>query len=380
MILRSHLELEWPLGISLRRGTGNDLGAALYVPGSTVRGALAEAYLEAHARQADAGFEDLFLKGRVRFGDLRINLADPWPLSARVCRDLPEEHRPADLLIAAAAHEAIAPECAACKAKRHFPGGFLKLRSGPPPVYCSEPIESRRVAHVQIQPELLRAQDTQFHTARILERDQVFEGSIWVDDGMAKELETLIGQERTLYLGRGRTRGLGRARLSTWPVRPRSTEEIESALKTLNGVAGCTSELSGKVVFICTLLSRTILYDRWLLARPVLDTSDIAKGLDSGECKYECKAHFARMCEVAGWHANAQLPKTGAAALEAGSAFLFATKERVADAHAEYRRLAGILAATELLGVGERCEEGFGEAVFCHPFHNELHMEQVEVA
>jgi CRISPR-associated protein Csx10 len=367
MILRTRLRLDWPLCISIRRAVGNELSSLQYVPGTALRGALAEEYLAANERRADAGFETLFLNGRIRFGDLRIDGADPWPLSARVCREV-ESHAPRDLLLAAAPeapHRQIKPVCPQCDAKRVYPGGYFKLHAGSPPEYQTVMVESRRAAHVQILPELLRAQEGQFHTARVLERGQDFEGAIWADDAAGAALLAFAGPERILYLGRGRTRGQGRVRLRLSNARPRTVREIQEALGSVQAAAARV--LPGKAVFICTLLSRSILYDRWLLARPVMETADIDPQLGN----YTMTTHFNRLGEVAGWHANAQLPKTGALAVEAGSSFLFVSNDDFPDLAAEHRRVAPLLQAAEERGIGERRAEGFGEVRFCHPFHSD---------
>jgi hypothetical protein len=77
------------------------------------------------------------------------------------------------------------------------------------------------------------------------------------------------------------------------------------------------------------------------------------------------------MATVGGWHARASLPKPEMDVIAAGAAFLFARKIALADREAEIQRLALLLADCRK-GVGERWEEGFGEASFCDPFHYSL--------
>ena len=75
------------------------------------------------------------------------------------------------------------------------------------------------------------------------------------------------------------------------------------------------------------------------------------------------------MIQLSGWNAQAQLPKSDTWAIAPGSAFLFKRKYE-GDPDAEFERLAQILAKAEE-GIGERWEEGLGEAVFCDDFHIE---------
>jgi hypothetical protein len=61
------------------------------------------------------------------------------------------------------------------------------------------------------------------------------------------------------------------------------------------------------------------------------------------------------------------MPKPDAAAIAAGSAFLFRKQINEAEREREYDALAPALAA--VTGIGERWEEGMGEAAFCDDFH-----------
>ena len=87
MILQVKARTDAPLALSLRRATGNDLETLTHISGSTLRGALAYAWLGAHGRPADppADFKKLFLSGEVRFGGLQLDGALSAPLSARAC-------------------------------------------------------------------------------------------------------------------------------------------------------------------------------------------------------------------------------------------------------------------------------------------------------
>ena len=73
------------------------------------------------------------------------------------------------------------------------------------------------------------------------------------------------------------------------------------------------------------------------------------------------------MMQLSGWNAQAQLPKSDIWAIAPGSAFLFA-RPFSGDRDKEIERLARVLEKAED-GIGERWEEGLGEAVFCDEFH-----------
>jgi hypothetical protein len=85
---------------------GNVTQTLSYIPGSAVRGMLAEFYLDRNG-DADETFERLFLSGEVTFGNLYLSIfggAFPTPLSARSCKHEPGfktelKHGVIDLLI-----------------------------------------------------------------------------------------------------------------------------------------------------------------------------------------------------------------------------------------------------------------------------------------
>jgi CRISPR-associated protein Csx10 len=156
-------------------------------------------------------------------------------------------------------------------------------------------------------------------------------------------------------------------RLSLEPWVSRFAEGTEGRVRNLNRRAGGIPEFAGKVVFSCLFVSRAILYDEWLCARPTLAEADLPAALVG----YEALSGFSRTEPVTGWHAAAKLPKFETEAISAGSCFLFFKDVAEPERKAEYARLAGVFDNLERQGIGERLDEGFGEVVFCHPFHAE---------
>src|SRR5713226_2311354 len=77
-----------PVCLAAAVPAGNLTRTLDYIPGSTVRGALAALYLES-GKPVDTTFEQLFLSGEVTYGNLYLNGAAPWPLSARSCKHEP---------------------------------------------------------------------------------------------------------------------------------------------------------------------------------------------------------------------------------------------------------------------------------------------------
>lgn len=368
MTWRASAYLETPLAISRQRATGNDLLTLEFIPGTTVRGALARLYLQTGAAE-DPQFVTLFLAEKVRFGDLRIDGCHPWPLSARRCAQHPE-HPVTDLLLRYGAQQEgtanIRRECSVCEAKLQQPQDYCRFNSDLNK-YESCEVAVRRVAHVAIDPELLRSRSGQFHSARVLTRNQKFEGRIWADSESSRVLEDFVGSSRNLWVGRGRSRGQGRVAFSIDPDDGASAEGLEQRIRSLNQVAAQAFPIfRNHILFSCTLHSAAILLDEWLLSRHALGPTDIAEEL----ADYTLLNSFTYQVDIAGWNAGpkAQLPKPEVRALAAGSSFLF-IRASAGDDEKEYRRLAQILAKIEDEGLGERREEGFGEVRFCLSFH-----------
>ena len=147
----------------------------------------------------------------------------------------------------------------------------------------------------------------------------------------------------------------------------RRVERMIGKIRVLNEAASRFAEFQGKVVFSCTLDSAALVYDRWLLSRSFLEAADL---LDE-PAGYTLASCFRRVADLSGWHAKGGLPKAETKVIEAGSRFLF-QGEAPADREAEYEKLARAFVNLEERGIGERLDEGLGEATFCRTLHSEL--------
>lgn len=368
MRYRAHAVTETPVAISLRRATGNDLDTQRFIPGTVLRGALAGVYLE--ERGLDVGFEALFLRRLVRYGDLRIADTRPWPYSTRQCSADPDRHPKSDNLLREAAGETCRRECAKCRSKLEIPHGYYRYRQPAeslPLQRATQTVRCHRLAHSQVDPAFLRAKPGQFHSSQLMDSGQIFEGFVHSKDAGEEALLKLIGDGRRLYVGRGRSRGQGRIRLSIYPEAGRTAERIGEKIRQMNEAARRFDQLRDSVLFSCTLDSAALVYDRWLCSRSFLDADDLSPDLNG----YSGQACFQGRVDLAGWHSTAGLPKAETVAIAAGSCFLF-RRNGVRDRDAEYARLAAIFADVEERGIGERLEEGLGEVTFSRTLHSEL--------
>ena len=377
MRYRVLLDTDSPLVISLDRATGNELGTARHIPGTAWRGAAAALYLEERKPanpEEDEDFAALFLRQRVRFGDLRCEGAKPWPLSARWCAQEREGHGARDLLIGTGRRDKLPLECEyesegkRCGAKLAQPDWFYRWREESPE---RQKVESRVTAHTAIANETLRVREGQFYSSEVVERGQRFSGELEVRDEAADVVKRrLADRQLALVVGRGATRGQGRVKVRLTAVEQekeqRERAELADRIRRLNEAYG----RPGEVAFTCTLLSPCVVYDRWLCSRLVLEAGDMAEaaGEQAALNGYELRAWYSRGVRISGWNDQAKLPKADVAAIGAGSGFLFSREIDESERETECQRLAEILGRART-GIGERWEEGFGEVEFCDEFH-----------
>lgn len=367
------LQMRSPLAISLGRATGNQLQTARHIPGSVWRGAVAAAFIREHDlgenAHKDPDFSLLFLQQKVRFGDLLPSASRPWPLSARWCKQQREQHRIIDLLVGDPDSPNRPLECVEesqnqqCGSKLSPPDGFYSGGGRQPRPVA---LRLRLTAHTAIENSSLRARSAQFFTTEVLESKHEFNGWLWAAPEVKDLLARVFRQsEQELFLGRGTTRGQGRAAvtINAQAQSPSKVESLKESLRALNHAYG----RSGEVVFSCTLLSPCIVYDRWLCARSWLTAEDIGEAVGYELSGYALHSWFSKTIPLSGWHAAAQLPKPDATAIAPGSVFLFKKKVQEAGRESEYQALAQALVACT--GIGERWEEGLGEAEFCDDFH-----------
>jgi CRISPR-associated protein Csx10 len=355
--------LETPLALSVRRATGNDLDTLRYIPGTVLRGALAHAWCEL-GRGVDDAFRELFVSGKVRYGDLRIDGCRAAPLSARVCTRAEGDHGLADHLLQAAAGAAIAAECPECGAKRRRVSEFVR-RDGANG-FVLEEAGTRRIAHTAIHPRLLRVAPGQFHSSQVVSEGQVFLGHVGAETAAASLLQTFAGDGMTLYLGRGRTRGQGRVSFSIVSATPSADSSLEERFLDFNDAAHDRFPSLGKyLLFSCTLQSPALLLDDWLMSRCEIEPGDLSASLVG----FQLLASFRDVSLFSGWNQKAGLPKSDMWVLKPGSAFLFGKEVAPEKRGQEVRAMAGALAEALEGGIGERRDEGLGEITICDEFH-----------
>lgn len=379
-----------PLALARRPDAGNKLDTQPYVPGSSIRGAIAWKLIREWDLGEDAHenpvFEDCFLEEHLRFGPLypafvsdgELAVGAPMPRSAITCRDHPGfpadgGHGVVDRL--RAGEEAVDAECPSCGGRLRPKGGFYSV---PPDgesggAYRSLEVPGRTRYQTAVDDDTGRPKENQLFGARLVEAGTVFVGHVW---GPATQLsvvkELFIGDSGVeIRVGRGRSRGRGRLELQLADgerqerIFPYLFEPPDDRLR------GEGEDSIGES-FTLTLHSDLIGLDPWLHPVGTLDGPALWRllGGDGADPPFELDWAYADTRRVQGWRGKPGLPRSADTAIVRGSSFRYVLKDGASVEEAgEVTRL---LQQAEREGLGLRRGEGFGVVVVNQPLHQHL--------
>lgn len=404
--LRVRLQLEAlsPIAFGARRGTTSSFVDTLdYVPGTSLRGALAARFLREFANADDERFRKVFLEGEVLFANL-YPLSDgeiSWvlPATAHACKAYKERHGVKDILIRAAALKLMKP--GSCEALldeilfcSHCPQGWqaVKLLTGfyekplsRPATYATVEVHKRHLTHVGINRKKQSAEEGFLFAQQVINearRDsdsrsfspQLFSGELIANKSQAEFLtHELLANGTDFRMGESRTRGLGRVRVRECKVVNADTEDdVKARIVQFN--RKFSERFSSDRIFISlTLQSDTMLTDEFMRPSSTLAASDLrrAVGDDPGARSItpnSLRPVYANAGKrlVQTWNVTSGYPKPDDVAITMGSVFLFEVTEGTAE------ELAAPLLILQEHGIGKRRIEGFGRVTVCDPFHLEV--------
>ncbi|HEX3532160.1 MAG TPA: RAMP superfamily CRISPR-associated protein [Thermoanaerobaculia bacterium] len=202
---------------------GNHQGTRSYVPGATVRGAVAWALVRAGVDPEGEGFQRLFVREPARFGDA---LPVPEPTADPAVRPATER----ELRGAKTVHDVLAAELARDRVNARLAGSGLYLRTDdgdqrfdPAPARPVYDVVRRTRTRVSIDRATGTAADGRLFSIEQIEpwragsppRRTLF--AAWVE-GLEKEGAALLHRAADLpvLLGAGRNHGMGRAELTVY--------------------------------------------------------------------------------------------------------------------------------------------------------------------
>ena len=356
----------------------------LYLPGSTLRGALAAKFFLIRGGPEHKDFRSLFLDNSPRFPNLFPTdekgsvLSRVLPMTSISCKRNSgfrgkDKHGVRDTLAASAASRImqasanenfwICPECG--EDMKPFPGFW----NGNPGAPCKFEPTTLYHRHTGIDRDTGTVAPSIFFVTQVMAdfrkddkseeyHEQYLSGDMFISGEQLEILETLI--EDSLFAGADRTRGLGEIQLSLEEI-PHPEVKLEdwneifkAKLKSSMGNNMPADALSG-IYFSIKLESHAILADKFL--RPHSDIEEFS----SSDFKLILKMTKAQT--VRGWQSAWNLPKPDDLSVAMGSVFLFQYNED------EPEKLENLLNELVISGIGLRREEGFGRISVCDDLH-----------
>lgn len=346
--------LQAPTLIAANPPASNLTDTLLMLPGNTIRGLLAQRYLDLGGDPTTEAFQQLFLTGQVRFGFARVQGAQPLPLSARSCKYdsgfiKDHGHGMLDLLLAGPGEKRCSDETCA-QAIDYCHGDWE------PTAWRRVPVHTRLITHTAIDPARGTARTAQLYSQRVLGEGQVFVATIDVPEALRPALERLIHKPYTARLGRGSSRGQGWADVCqttppalTWDAAAERFQQFQ--------------QHEGRAVLAVTLLSDGLLRDAYLRDVTAPTPEDLRPlGIEPDEWQPQPAHAFMDTRMIFGFDgAPLHLPRQPRLAVAAGSVFLFETKKPGIP--------PTIPSGTGIGWIGEQSGEGYGWAALWHPFH-----------
>ena len=355
------------LSLGARRSArAGSVGASLeYIPGSTLRGALAQLHQRWPERKQRW---DLFLAG-ASFPDLTPAGARAVPLSARTCKyeggfwiPLPK-HGVYDSVLPLGDEDLVCDRC----------GAELKGHTG----WMEDGYRGVRVAkaitgHTAIDIHTRTAAAGMLYMEETVAAPGGFAGELTVPESDAAFMEELLrdAKQAGLRIGHGVRKGMGWVDLDYGEGPLPGVEGPGAAVERLSGMQERLHAIRGRerdAAFSVTLRSRAILLDDHLRYRSTVDLADL-EGWAEMPAGFDLTRRFTETEWVFGWNEAAGLPRSPDLAIRQGAAFLFERKGRPLE-QAEIEKMAAGMDAIEAAGIGERRVEGFGRVVLCDRFH-----------
>lgn len=373
----------------LRSRTGNQFAQTLdYLPGSAVRGAFAEIFLNKRGVD-DADFQRIFVDEAVWFNDFLPSYSDNAmllaPATMSVCKRFGTEHPESvrDRLLEAITGRSLPEEkkCPRCTDEplKRLDGKYFEAedsRSFPKlPKQLRMHVGISRATGSALHSllfsyETLMTEKPKGKEHKPGNEDEApaqplkFVGTLSANDKSALDaLAQVVTDREHLSVGHARTRGLGELSIETrTPLEPKG--DLATRCEAFNKAVQAKGGDAGMFYFAITLNSHLALRDR--LGRPVLENLHADHfGLHADQLKLAVS--FLSAAVVPGWNAALGLPKADTHAISRGSVVVFSLPKAAVT-----EQLMNRLVELESEGVGERRAEGFGSLTVCHPIHYKL--------
>ncbi len=374
---------------------GHVVHSLAYVPGTSVRGAIA-ARLLAKGVGTDAGseFESVFAREAVVFGPLyplshpEVEQSAPFPMPQHLhtCKLYPGVGRnpgavnvPHGVTDLRTGHDTCgwAPDVSDAPGERETQvpclcgetlqplSGFASLLNG---TFGGQEISActpsmRIIQRTAIDSDTQRGKDGELYATEVIERGTWFAGHMHGPAQLVDFIEMQLGTSFEAHVGRAISRGHGGLRLtllSHAAVAPSSeaASASDSPYPGLVSRAITTDDLKGES-FTVTLYSDLIACDDMLRPLTTLSADEFWSLIGGkGPAQFSINSAFSSPRTISGFNGVPRVPRTDDVAIVAGSMFEFRLSP-----DADRAAVAKLLVTAEERGIGFRRGEGFGRIV-----------------
>ncbi|MHC1733397.1 MAG: RAMP superfamily CRISPR-associated protein [Bacteroidales bacterium] len=380
-MIRITLESIEPLHLATSHTVSPTASTLDFIPGTALRGALAQQYLDQHGTAEDKRFNNWFLADQVHFGPLNplgkttqpAVSSSVIPLTAFSCKlhegfraENPHHHGVRDILFEFLKGEKALPNdrCYQTECDAHLiPFGGFYSKSPLKKIKVYKRFENRTAIDANSET----AAEKQLYSLEVLEEHQNFSGVIELgsSEEEAEFRKVMLTEQCQIRLGAARTRSLGLTEIVETRLEQRKTslEPLTQRIEVFDKYAKSKMDLGEQdVCFALTLLSDCILQDAYFRYRGVISPEDLARYVHKELMAVKPLGTFCRTRQIDGWNAAQKNPRPTEISISAGSVFVFKTRMS-ADA------LAKSLMYIERDGIGERTQEGFGSVSINDSFH-----------
>lgn len=376
-----------PLSIQKTRQS-NASETLTYLPGSSLRGALAAKYLREGGKPQDGIFQTLFIRRPVSFPNLLpaddedSAIGQVLPLTGVSCKRFPgfinrDSHGVGDTLAKKWVDRNNPDEfrdwkCSVCEEDMKPISGYWNGDAKFPAKFQPDIFYQRHTGIDRttgtIAPEIFYVTQAMADYREKTEEGglktdaysrQILSGGLYMDEEHYELLRPLV--KGSLFVGADRTRGMGEIEVAIEPSAPAQLDiaawdqSFKARLRSISDDALDSDLLSG-VYFSIKLESHAILMDEFLRPTPEMDL---------GFTGLKTVLKVAKSQIIRGWNDAWRMPKPDDMGIKMGSVYL------CRYGGGDLEGLKSFLTRLSIMGIGLRREEGFGRVLSCDPFHTQ---------
>lgn len=392
--------LKSPVCIAMNKGVGNIIETVDYIPGNTIRGALAMRYLEERGAwdqekrlyvlpEDNKEFNDIFNSDTMCFHNAYIDGENVIPLTASSCKyqsgffykkGKTELHGVRDTLVELAKYELTGKfeqgkfdVCETCGAPMDRFRGYYAKESAPSTTYEQGVVSRRFITRTALSDSFETASSGKLYTLEVLNEGQTFITEL--NEELFDKLKSLFDEE-VIRIGRAKSRGLGEVKICIERTVENKAHSLSRRLEEFNGKMN--DFIQRKYFFSVTLLCDAILLDDILRFKSTIGINDLINSIQDITSedievlnRFKLLRGFLSTRIVSGWNYALKLPQEDSLSITKGSVFLFMSNNHFGN---KKEQLITILNKMESVGVGEQRNKGYGRVRFCDEFHWEVNL------